>query len=87
MVGGDSVVGTGARYGVDGVRIESRWGGARFSATVHTDPGGHPTSTGSFSGLRWPGCDVEHLPPSSAEGKKKEYRYTSIPLLQLHRLF
>jgi len=105
MVGRDSAVGTGARYGVDGVRINplnaelnpiwhflallgahhilhvsrikvnSRWGGARFSATVHTGPGDHPKGTGSFSGLRRPGCDAEHLPPSSAEAKKRVQVY------------
>ena len=36
--------------------IESRWGGARFSAPVQTGPGAHPASctmrTGSFSGVK-----------------------------------
>jgi hypothetical protein len=43
------------RYGLDGPRIESRWG-ARFSALVHTGPGAHPASctmgTGSFPGVK-----------------------------------
>jgi hypothetical protein len=27
--------------------------------------------TGSFTGLKWPGCGADHPPPSSAEVKKK----------------
>ena len=42
-------------YGLDGPRIESRWG-ARFSAPVQTGPGSHPASctmgTGSFPGAK-----------------------------------
>jgi hypothetical protein len=50
----DSVVGIATRYGLDGLGIESRWGGgAGFSAPVQTDPGTHPASyimgTGSLS--------------------------------------
>jgi len=41
-----------ARYGLEGLGIESRWG-ARFSAPVQTSPGAHPASytmgTGSLS--------------------------------------
>jgi len=37
---------------LNGSGIEYRWGGARFSAPVQTDPGAHPASctidTGSF---------------------------------------
>ena len=40
---GSSVV-TAIGYGLDGPGIESRWGGARFSALVHTGPGAHPAS-------------------------------------------
>ena len=46
-----SSVGIATGYGLDGPRIESRWG-ARFSAPVQTGPGAHPASctmgTGSF---------------------------------------
>jgi hypothetical protein len=42
-------------YGLDGPGIESRWG-ARFSASVQTGPGAHPTSctmgTGNFPGVK-----------------------------------
>ena len=43
-------------YYLDGPGIESRWGGARFSAPVRTGPGAHPASctlgTGSFPGIK-----------------------------------
>jgi hypothetical protein len=64
-VGGrDSSVGIATRYGLDGPRIESRWG-ARFTASVQTGPGAHPASyasgTGSLSrGVKRPGCGVDH---------------------------
>jgi len=48
------VVGIATGYGLDGPRIESRWG-ARFSAPVQTGPGAHPASctmgTRSFPGV------------------------------------
>jgi hypothetical protein len=49
---------------------------ARFFAPVQTDPGAHPASytmgTGSLSslGVKWPGCDVDHLLTPSAEVKE-----------------
>jgi len=49
-------VGIAIGYGLDGTGIESRWGGARFSAPVQTGPGAHPASctmgTGSFPGVK-----------------------------------
>ena len=54
-MGRDSSVGLATHFGLDGPGIESRWG-ARFSATVQTDPGAHPASctmgTGSFLGVK-----------------------------------
>jgi hypothetical protein len=45
--------------------------GARFFAHVQTDSGAHPTSctmgTGSFPGVKRPGCGAEHPSPSSAK--------------------
>ena len=45
--------------------------GARFSASVQAAPAAHPASytmgTGFFPGVKRPGRDVEHTPPSSAE--------------------
>jgi hypothetical protein len=47
-----SVVGIATDYWLDGPLIESRGGGARFSAPVQTGPGAHPVfctmGTGSF---------------------------------------
>jgi len=48
--------------------------GVRFSAPVQTGPGAHPASstmgTGSFPGVKRPGCGVDHPPPSRAEFKE-----------------
>ena len=59
-------------YGLDGTRIQSRWG-ARFSAPVQTGPGAHPSTytmgTGSFPGVNRPGRGVDHPPLLSAEVK------------------
>jgi hypothetical protein len=38
---------------------------------------------GSFLGVKWPGCEVDHSPPSSAE-VKNECNYTSAPPICLH---
>jgi hypothetical protein len=69
-VGRDGIVSIATRYGLDGPRIESRWG-SRFSAPVQTGPGAHPSSyavdTGSFPGIKRPGRGVNHPPPYSAE--------------------
>ena len=77
--GRDSSVGTATRNELDGPGIESRWGGARFSAPVQTGPGANPASctmgTGSFPGVKLPGRGVDHQPPSSArvEGRVELY--------------
>ena len=69
-----SVVGIAICYGLDGPGIESRW--ARiFSVPVHIGPGAHPASytvgTGSFPGVKRPGCGVDHPPAPSAEVKDR----------------
>ena len=73
--GRDSSVGIATRYGLDGPGIESRWGGARFSAPIQTGPGARPASctmgTGSFPGVKRPGRSADHPPLSSAEAKKE----------------
>jgi hypothetical protein len=57
-------------YGLDGPGIESRWG-RDFSHTSRTALGPHPVSctvgTGSLPGVKRPGRDADHTPPSSAE--------------------
>jgi len=49
--------------------------GARFSAPIQTGPGVHPASytmgTESFLGVKRPGRDIDHPPPSSAEVKER----------------
>ena len=54
------------------------WGGG-FSAPIQTGPGAHPASytvgTGSFPGLKWPRCGVDHPPLSSAEVKERARPY------------
>jgi hypothetical protein len=56
------------RAGRSGDRIPV---GARFFPHVQTDPGAHPASctmgTGSFPGVKRPGCCADHPPPPSAE--------------------
>ena len=78
LMGRDSSVGIATRYGRDGPAIESRWG-ARFSAPVQIGPGPYPAShtmgAGSFSGVKRPGRDVDHPPPSSAEVKVRVWLY------------
>jgi hypothetical protein len=71
------------RAGRSGDRIPV---GARFFAHVQTRPGTHPDSytmgTGSFPVVKWPGRGVD-THPHVAPMLKKEYSYTSIPLLAL----
>ena len=74
MRGRVSSVGIATRYGWDGAGIESRWE-ARFFAPVQTGFGAHPASytmdTDSFPGVKRPGFDVNHPPPSSAEVERR----------------
>jgi hypothetical protein len=67
VVGRDCVVGIASRCGLDGTRIESRWG-AGCSAPVQTGP--VPPYNGyrvSFPGIKWPGRSADHPPPMSAK--------------------
>jgi hypothetical protein len=77
-VGRDSSVGIATCHGLDGPGIESRWGGARFSAPVQTGSEAHPASNTSGpvsfprGGVNRPRCGVvDHSPPSSAEVKER----------------
>ena len=83
--GGDSSVGIPTRYGLGGPGIELRmW--ARFPAQVPTGPGAHPASytigTGSFPGVKRQGRGADHK-TSLGPRLKKQYSYTSTPLLGL----
>jgi hypothetical protein len=81
-MGQDSSVGIVTCYGLDGPGIASQWG-AKFSAPVQSGPGAHPTSytmgTGSFLGVRWLGCGVDHPPPPSAKAKGRVELYLYSP--------
>jgi hypothetical protein len=61
-----SSVGIATGYGVDGPRIESRWG-ARFFAHVQTGPGAHPVSCTMDTGGKATGACADHPPLSSAD--------------------
>jgi hypothetical protein len=51
----------------------------RFTALVQTGPGAHSASytmgTGTFSGIKRPGCGVDHPPTSRAKVKKRVELY------------
>ena len=72
-------------YCLDGPGIESRWGGARFSASVQTGPGVHSASctmgTGSFPEEKsgWGLTLTPH--PLLVPLVMKEQSYTSAPLI------
>jgi hypothetical protein len=89
-VGRDSVVGIAKRYGLNGPRIECRWGRA-FPHPSRPTLGPTQPAVQLVSGL-FPrvkaagGGGVEH-PPHLALRLKKEYSYTSIAPLGLHGLF
>jgi len=74
----NSPVCTATGYGLDCQEIESRCG-SRFSAPLHTGPEAHPASyttvTGSSPGVKQPGRDVDHPPPSSPEVKERVELY------------
>jgi hypothetical protein len=71
-----------------GVRIPA--GAEKFSLyhLIQTGSGGHPASypldtMGSFPGVKRPGREADHSPPSNAE-IKNAWSYTSTPPLSLH---
>ena len=72
--------GSSVRAGGTGDRIAMR---ARFSGSVQTGAGVHPTSyttgTGSFPGLKRPGRGVDSPPPSRAEIEERAELYLYSP--------
>jgi hypothetical protein len=74
----NSIVGIATRYGLEGPGIESRWG--EIFRTYPDRLQGPPSLLYNgywvFPGVRRPGRDAGHKPPSSAE-VKKELSYTS----------
>jgi hypothetical protein len=70
--------------------FDSRRGAWNFSLhhCVQNGSGAHPASYpmdtgGSFPGVKRPGREADHSPPSSAE-VKNEWSYTSTPPIRLH---
>ena len=80
--GRDSSVGIATRYGLDGPGIEFWWR-RKFSAPVQTGPVAHPASctmdTGSFPGVKGPGCGADHPPPSKCRGHDRVELYLYSP--------
>ena len=68
----NSATGIATGYGIVGPQFETRWGGSRFSPSVHIGPEAHPAScTVGTESVRQPGRGVNNPPPSSAEAKEK----------------
>ena len=76
--GRESTVSIATHYGLDGPGIKSRWGEIFYTHPDHPSGplsllyGGHWVS---FSGVKWLGCGVDHLPPFSAEVKESVELY------------
>lgn len=66
--GRDSAASIWTRYALDGDRIPVV---AIFSMLIQTDAKAHPVcstvAAGSFPREKWPSCDANHTPTSSAE--------------------
>ena len=75
-MGRDSSVGIATRYGLDGPGIESRWGRdfphpfRLASCTM---------GTVTFPGVKRPGRDADHPPPSKCRGQERVELYLYLP--------
>ena len=78
--GPGSVVGIATAYGLDGPRIESRWG---RDFPHLSRPALRPTLYSGYrvfpGGKVRPGCDADPSPPSSAEVKNRAELYLYSP--------
>jgi hypothetical protein len=88
----DNSVGIVLGYELDnrGFRVRFPAGAVNFSLhpCIQNGSGTHPASypmgtRGSFPGVKRPGREADHPPPSSAE-VKNAWSYTSIPPIRLH---
>jgi hypothetical protein len=88
----DGSVGITLGYGLDErgsrVRFPTGAGNSSLHHRVQTSSGAHPASypmctRGSFLGVKRPGREADHSPPSSAD-VKNAWSYTSIPPIRLH---
>ena len=71
--GRDSSVGISTRYGLDGPRIESRWGRGRdfphpSRPALRPTPASYTVGTGSFLVVKRPGRSLDHPPTSKHRG-------------------
>jgi len=79
-VGRDSSVGIATRYGLDGPRIETRWGRDfphPSRPALGPTPASYTMGTGSFPGVKRPGGGVDHSPLPSAKVKERVEPYVS----------
>ena len=81
-IGLDSSVSKTARYGLDGLVIESRWGRdvpnpSRLA--MRPTKSSYTMGTGSFPGVKRTGRGVDHPPPSRAEVKESVDLYLYSP--------
>jgi hypothetical protein len=79
---------TGLRAGWSGVRVPAGAGNFSIHHRVQTDSGPYPASCpmgtrGSFLGVKRPGREADHSPPSSAEVKECMELYLHSPI-RLH---
>jgi hypothetical protein len=73
----------GLRAGLPEFRDQAGAGNFPLCHRVQTGSGAHPASypvgtRGSFPSGKWPGCEADHSPPSSAE-VNNAWSYTSTP--------
>ena len=84
-MGRDSSIGIATRYGLEGPGIESWWGGREFPHLSR--PALRPTQPpvqrvpDLFPGVKRPGRDTDHPPPSSPEIKERVELYFCPPFL------
>jgi hypothetical protein len=74
--------------GRSGLRYPTGTGNFSLRHRLQTDSGAHSASypvgtTCSFPGVKWPGLEADHSPPSNAE-VKNERSYTSSPPPRLY---
>jgi hypothetical protein len=82
-MGQNSSDGIVTHYGLDSPGIKSQWG--KIFHTIQTSPGANPasytvrTNQLSILGVKWPGCGIDHPPPSSAKIKERIDLYLYSP--------
>jgi len=75
----DSSVGVATRYGLEGPKIESRWGHDFPHQSTSVHPASYTVGTGSFPGVKRPGRGVDHPPQPRVEVKERVELYLYSP--------